>query len=320
MKNNVIFRSLKYFLRNKKAVMFAILMCVCGLVIGVITPIFNKMLQEKIIPDKDIRLFVWITIVVIVLNVANLLSSYFNNKIFIENGVNITAQIRRAMIAKNIGKKDLNVGDFLICSCSFLEETNVFYISYTYSIFDSILKILFYLPFFIFYGGWLSLIMIGMAILSFFVLDIEAKIAKKRATRSRQVDSERYDFVIKMYEEIQKPDFVENDEVNLELYKKKVLACDKAWLDFANTANPYPYVFQFAWYMGFAICAIVAFNLGTLGAITLASFIAFKTYCDSLKDSVTSMVSFKQLADRMDIALTKIYRYVDEEKEGKKQP
>ena len=320
MKHNVIFRSLKYFFRNKKAVLFAMLMCVFGIAIGVLTPIFNKMLQEQIIPNKDINLFIWITVAVVLLNITNLLASYFNNKIFIEVGVNITSQLRSEMIAKNIGRKDVNVGDFLICCSSFMEEANTFYLSYMYSIFDATLKILFYIPFFIFYGGWLALIMIGMALLSFCILDIEAKIAKKRAERSRQVDSERYNFVMKMYEEIQKPDFVENDEMNLNLYKKKVLACDKAWLDFANTSNPYPYVFQFVWYMGFAICAIVAFNLGTLGAITLASFIAFKTYCDSLKDSATSIISFKQMADRMDIAFTKIYGYVDQEKEHEKQP
>ena len=278
------------------------------------------MLHEQIIPNKDISLFVWITIIVILLNGVNLISSYFNNKIFIDCGLNITSQIRKEMIAKNIGKQDINVGDFLICSSSFMEEANTFYISYTYWIFDATLKILFYLPFFIVYGGWLSLIMIGMALFSFFILDIEARVAKKRAERSRQVDSERYNFVMKMYEDLQKQDFVENEEMNLELYKKKVLACDKAWLDFANTSNPYPYVFQFAWHIGFAICAIIAFNLGTIGAITLASFIAFKTYTDSLKDATTNIVSFKQYADRMDIAFTKIYGYVDIQNEDKKQP
>ena len=277
MKHNIVWRVLKRFLSDKKAVAVAIFMSFLGSLVGVATPIFNKLLTEKIIPDKDISLFVWITIIVLVLNVVNLLASFFTNRLFINKGVNITEQIRQEMVYKQLyaDKEKMDVGDFLICSNTFLEETNTFFISYVYIIFDSTLKILFYLPFFAIYGSWLALIMLAAVLLAFTILSFESKLAKVRSIKNRHLDSQRYTFMIKMYEEMQKPDFEESKDMNFKLYQQKVFACDKAWMRYIFAANPFPYVFNFIWYVGFAICAILAFNLGTLGSVTLASFIAF---------------------------------------------
>ena len=66
--NKNVSRMIKYFFRSKKAVLFACIMCALGLLVGIITPICNKAIQEDIIPNKNISLFVWLTIVILILN------------------------------------------------------------------------------------------------------------------------------------------------------------------------------------------------------------------------------------------------------------
>ena len=52
-KNKSVFRIIKYFFRCKKATFYACLMCVLGLIVGIVTPICNKYIQEDIIPNKN---------------------------------------------------------------------------------------------------------------------------------------------------------------------------------------------------------------------------------------------------------------------------
>ena len=66
--NKNVFRMIRYFFRCKKATIFACIMCVFGLAVGLVTPICNKYIQEDIIPNKNISLFVWLTLVILVLN------------------------------------------------------------------------------------------------------------------------------------------------------------------------------------------------------------------------------------------------------------
>ena len=53
LKKQNVFRMIKYFFANKKATIYACVMCILGLAVGIVTPICNKLLQQDIIPNKN---------------------------------------------------------------------------------------------------------------------------------------------------------------------------------------------------------------------------------------------------------------------------
>ena len=53
--NRNVFRMIKYFFRCKKATIYACIMCILGLIVGIVTPICNKLIQEDIIPNKSLE-------------------------------------------------------------------------------------------------------------------------------------------------------------------------------------------------------------------------------------------------------------------------
>ena len=132
MKKKNVLRMIKYFFENKKAVVYAGIMCLLGLIVGIVTPICNKLIQEDIIPNQNISLFIWLTIVILILNLVSVLLSFFTTRIFINNGIPITSRIRKDIVKINtFGTKNINnKGKVLISSTTFLEEANTFYISY----------------------------------------------------------------------------------------------------------------------------------------------------------------------------------------------
>ena len=52
--NSNVFRMIKYFFRCKRATIYAGIMCVLGLVVGIVTPICNRAIQDDIIPNKNV--------------------------------------------------------------------------------------------------------------------------------------------------------------------------------------------------------------------------------------------------------------------------
>jgi len=309
-----VMRAIKYFLSNRRATFYAILMCIIGTACGIVTPILNKYLQEHIIPNKDLSMFYLSTIIIMVVNIASLLSSYFNSKIFIKSGVDITTRLRHEIISKNIfnTKHANNVGDVVICCTGFMEETNQLFITYISLIFDAMLKFIFYLPFFLFYGKSIALVMIAFMLIAIICVELQAIIVRRTAAKSRQVDSERIDFTLKMYEATQNPNFKDNEEISFETYKRKVLACDKAWLNYSVASDFYPLIFNLIWYIGLGVCILMAYELSALGYMTLAVFIVFNSYVDQLKAPLENFITFKQMSDRMGVALGRIYNYTDE--------
>ena len=309
-----VLRTINYFLKDKRALTYAIIMCIIGTACGIVTPILNKYLQEHIIPNKDIGMFAVSTIIIVVVNVASLLSSYFNNKIFINSGVDITSGLRNEIVAKNVFSKKhaSNPGDLVICGTGFMEETNQLFISYISLVFDAILKLLFYLPFFFIYGKQLSLVMLGFVFLSLVCVELQAIIVRKNAAKSRKVDSERIDFTLKMYEATQKSTFKDNKKISFDIYKQKVIACDNAWLNYSVSNDFVTLIFNVVWCIGLCLCIIIAFNLSSVGIITIATFIVFNSYAEQIKTPLGSYIEFKQMSDRMGVALDRIYGYVDE--------
>jgi len=313
--NKNVSRMIRYFFRCKKATIYACVMMLLGLIVGIVTPICNKLIQEDIIPNKNISLFIWLTIVILMLNIVSTLSSFMNTRIFIENGIPITSNIRKDIIKMNTfsKKNDDNRGKVLISSTAFLEEANSFYISYMYLMFDCILKFMFYLPFFLLYGKQLALIMIITVIISLTALELLKVFARKTIEISKRVDSERYDYTLKMYKILHKQNFQEDDIYNINEYMNKVYACDRAWVKYCMVGNLYGYVFNLIWYIGVAICFCLTFSMINSGTILISTFIVFNSYLDQLKTPIGNYVTFKQITDRFDETFRNIFDMLDDE-------
>lgn len=312
--NKNVFRIIKYFFRCKKATIYAGIMCVLGLMVGIVTPICNSYIQDDIIPNKNISLFIILTIVILVLNLISTLSSYFTTNLFINNGIPITSNIRKDIVKNNVfnDKITKNKGGVMICSTTFLEDANLYYISYIYLIFDSILKFLFYVPFFIFYGGYLALIMLAFAIFSFLFIAIANKFATKYMKETRKVEAERYEYTLTMLDELEKPNFTPTKDINVDTYISKVTACDKTWLGYCNWANLYTYIFSFIWYVGVAVCFCLVFNLISTGALLFSTFIVFNSYLDQVKAPINSYANYKLMAVRYDETFKKFFEVLDD--------
>ena len=313
-KKQNVFRMIKYFFENRRATLYACIMCVLGLAVGIVTPICNKLLQEDIIPNKNISLFVWLTIVILVLNLVSVIASFFTTRIFINNGIPITSNIRSDIVKMNtLGIKNINnKGKVLIASTSFLEEANTFYISHMYLVFDCLLKFMFYFPFFIIYGKWLSFIMIGFTVFSLFVVNLVATQVRKAIQISKRVDAERYDYTLGLIKAMKSQDFKEDDKYNVKTYMKKVKACDKAWIVYCNWANLYVPLFNIVWYIGVAICFCLAFNMIATGAILVSTFIVFNSYLEQLRMPIGNYVSFKQVTDAYDETFKNVFEMLDD--------
>ena len=314
-KKQNVFRMIKYFFANRKATIYACIMCILGLAVGIVTPICNKLIQEDIIPNKNISLFLILTIVIFVLNLVSVLSSFFTTKIFINNGIPITSNIRKDIVKMNtLSNKNINnKGKVLISSTSFLEEANVFYISYMYLIFDCILKFMFYFPFFVVYGKWLALIMIVVSLISIGFVELIAIAVRKTIKESKRVEAERYDYTLYMIKEMKKPDFKEDEDINLKAYMNKVYTCDKAYIRYCNWANLYGGIFNLIWYIGVAICFCFAFNMLGTGALIISTFIVFNSYLDQIKAPINNYVSFKQITDIYDATFKNVFEMLDDQ-------
>lgn len=306
---------IKYFFRCKGATICACIMCVLGLAVGIVTPLCNKLLQEDIIPNKNLSLFIWLTIVILILNLISCLTSFFTTRIFINNGIPITANIRKDIIKMNAfsNKNEKIKGKVLIASTTFLEDGNVYYISYMYLIFDCILKFLFYIPFFFVYGKHLALIMLVSALVAFGFIYLADIACRKCMHKSRQADAERYDYTLKLIKAMKNPDFAENETYNLDTYMKKVKAFDKTWLNYCNWANLYPYIFYLIWYIGAGICFCLAFNLVGTGAMAISTFILFNSYLEQLKVPIANYTSYKLMAVRYEETFKNTFAMLDDE-------
>jgi len=182
-----------------------------------------------------------------------------------------------------------------------------------YLIFDCILKFMFYFPFFLVYGRWLALIMIASSVVAILILNGIAVMVRKTIRISKAADSDLYDYSLKMVKAIKKPDFEETTEINQEIYKKKVYACNKAWIVYCNWANLYGGLFNFIWYIGVAICFCVAFNMMAAGVLLISTFIVFNSYVEQLKVPLGNYVSFKQVTDAYDESFKNVFDMLDDE-------
>lgn len=315
MANRNIFRIVKYFFRCKGATICACIMCILGLAVGIVTPICNKILQDEIIPNKNLSLFIWLTIIILILNLVSCLTSFFTTRIFVNNGIPITANIRKDIIKMNaFSSKNAKIkGKVLIASTTFLEDGNVYYISHMYLIFDCILKFLFYLPFFLFYGGYLALIMLASAIVSFMFIFLADIACRNCMRKSRQADAERYDYTLKLLKALKNPDFKCDDVYNIDVYMKKVRAFDKAWLSYCNWANLYPYIFYLIWYIGAGICFCLAFNMIAAGTLAVSTFILFNSYIEQLKVPIANYANYKLMAARYEETFKNTFAMLDDE-------
>lgn len=312
--NKNVSRMIKYFFRSKKATIYACIMCALGLAVGVVTPICNKLIQEDIIPNKNISLFIWLTILILVLNLVSTMTSFLTTRIFINNGVPITANIRCDIVKMNTlsAKNKSKTGKVLISSTSFLEEANTYYISYMYLIFDCILKFMFYFPFFLIYGGYLAIIMVAIVVIYFGLLEVIEIFVKKNSDLCKKVDADRYDYTLKLINEMQKKDFKEDEIYNLQTYMQKVKACDKAWIVYCNYANLYSILFNIVWYLGVACCLCLSHGLIGSGAVLVSTTIVFNSYLDQLKGPIESLVSYKQVTDNYDQTFKNIFEFLDD--------
>lgn len=309
-----VFRMIKYFFENRKATLYACVMCVLGLIIGIVTPICNKLIQEEIIPNKNISLFIWLTIVILVLNLVSVIASFFTTRIFINSGVPITSNIRKDIVKMNTlsGKNINHKGKVLIASTSFLEEANTFYISHMYLVFDCLLKFMFYFPFFLIYGGWLALIMIATTLFSILIINLISTQVSRTIEISKRVEAERYDYTLGLIKAMKKSDFKEDEKYNIKTYMKKVKACDKAWIVYCNWANLYGPVFNTIWGIGLGVCFCVAFNMIGTGAILISTFIVFNSYLEQLKVPIGNYISFKQVTDAYDETFKNVFEMLDD--------
>ena len=97
-----MFRMIKFFFQCKKAAYFTIFMIMLGLVVGIATPLFNELIVNEIIPDSQFSMFIYITIVVLILNLVSVLSGYFTTKTIVLNCVPISSKIRSDLIEMNV--------------------------------------------------------------------------------------------------------------------------------------------------------------------------------------------------------------------------
>lgn len=314
MKDKNLFRMIKYFFKCKRATICAMIMIILGLILGIVTPVCNKLLQQDVIPNKNLALFIWLTVVVLILNIVSTTTTHFINKIFITNGIPITSNIRKDIVKMNMfsTKNKDHKGNVLLSATTFLEDGNAYFISYMYLIFDGILKLMFYLPFFIFYGGKLSLIMLASAVVGFVFIAIADKFCRRCMQKSRFYDAERYDYTLKLVKAMEDPNFKETDKLNLETYMKKVKAFDRSWLHYCNWANAYPYIFNLIWYIAVGICFCLVYNMMSVGVIVFSTFIMFNSYLDQVKAPFSNFASYKLMAVRYEETLKRVFEMLDD--------
>lgn len=315
MKYNYIWRSAKYFFRMKKATFYSILMCVIGLLVGIFTPIANSFIVNEIIPNKNIGLFIALTFVVLILQIASILSAYFNTNIMIENGVPISTNIRHDIVKMNsFATKNINSrGNVSIASTNFLEELNTFYISYLNCSYDSILKLMFYLPFFFVYGKTLSLV-IFIAIVFILVIDnLLAMRALDLSLKSRQADVIRQTYLIKMYDAMKDPNFEENDEVSYEKYRDSFRLTEKAWIKYNMCNNLFNLVETIFWYGAMLLTFILAYNQIVDGVITLGAFVVFNSYCVQLLPPISQFTTVVKISNQYNMSFRTFFVELDDE-------
>lgn len=314
MNNKYVWRMTKYFFRNKKATFYSLLMCVIGLTVGIFTPIANSYLQKDIIPNKNIFLFIVLSIVILALNLGSILSSYFNTKIMVENGVPITTNIRRDIVKMNtFSNKNKRIkGIVSISATQFLEDANGYYISYLNTSYDSILKFMFYLPFFIAYGKKLALIIIIAIVLIFTITNILSIFAQKFSDKSRDADKVRYEYLLKMTREIQKPDFEENEEVSYEKYKQVMKDTEKAWINYCLCNNIFDLIHFLILFGAFALTCIVAYNDITMGVLTVGAFVVFQSYFSQLETPIQQVINFMKNCNQNNMTFKNIFVSLDD--------
>lgn len=314
MKYNHVWRTAKYFFRMKKATFYSMLMCLIGLLVGVFTPIANSYIVNEIIPNKNIRLFVALTFVVLILQIANILSAYFNTNIMIENGVPISANIRHDIVKMNTyATKNINArGNVSIAATNFLEELNGFYISYLNTSYDSILKLMFYLPFFFIYGRSLSLIIFIAIVLIFAVENLLAIKALDLSSKSRQTDIIRQNYLLKMYSEMKKTGFEENEEVSYQKYRDVFCLTEKAWMKYCLFNNLFDFIKVVLWYGAMLLTFVMAYNQVINGVITLGSFVVFNSYCVQLLTPITQFTSLVKSLNQYNMSFRNLFTQLDD--------
>jgi ABC-type bacteriocin/lantibiotic exporter with double-glycine peptidase domain len=172
---------------------------------------------------------------------------------------------------------------------------------------------MFYLPFFLLYGRQLAFVMIVTVIISLAVLELLKIFARKTIEVSKRVDSERYDYTLKMYKLLHKENFEEDDIYNLNSYMDKVHACDRAWIHYCMYANLYGYCFNLIWFIGVAVCLCLTLGMINSGAIFISTFIVFNSYLEQLKTPIGNYVTFKQITDRFDESFRNVFDMLDDE-------
>lgn len=314
-RNKYVWRMTKYFFRNKKAIFYSFLMCVIGLLVGIFTPIANSYIQNDIIPNKNISLFITLTIVIFVLNFGTILSSYFNTKIMVENGIPITTNIRRDIVKMNtFSNKNKKIrGVVSISATYFLEEANSYYISYLNLSYDSLLKIMFFLPFFIVYGKNLAVIMIIALVAVMIIVNLLSILAQKYSNISREVDKERYDFLLKMTKELQKPDFEESDEISYAKYKEVMEKTEKAWIKYTMCNNTFDYLRLIIWYGTFCLTCILAYKSIAIGTLTVGAFIVFHSYFSQLEDPLGQLVNCNKICNQLNMTFKNVFVSLDDD-------
>lgn len=316
MRNNQnLFKMIKFFFQCKKAAYFTIFMIMLGLVVGIATPLFNELIVNEVIPDSQFSMFIYITIVVLILNLVSVLSSFFTTRTLVINCVSISSKIREDLIEMNVysNKHHKDKGKVLLTSTIFMEDVNIYYISYMQLIFDSILKVCFYVPMFIFYGRYLSFIMMTFALISFLFVSIANKMAIKHMKRSRLAEAEASDYVLELLKKLEKEDFKEDETYNADVYMNKIEAKDQSWLGYCNWANTYTYIFNFVWYIGVAICFCLAHNMITGGVIGIGVFVAFNSYLDQVKAPICNYLNYKLMGVRFNETFQKIFDLLKED-------
>lgn len=314
-KSKYVWRMSKYFFRMKHATFYSILMCIIGLTVGIFTPIANSYIQNDIIPNKNIGLFVTLTIVILILNFGSILSAYFNTKIMIDNGVPITANIRRDIVKMNtFSNKNKKIrGVVSISATQFLEDANGYYISYLNLSYDSILKFLFFCPFFIAYGKNLALFMILVVVVFFIIVDVMSIWVQKYANASREADKVRYEFLLKMTKALQDPNFEENDEVSYERYRQVIADTEKAWIKYCMYNNTFDFIRLMLEYGAFAIACIWAFKSIEVGSLTVGAFVVFHSYFSQLDSPLSQFVNFIKNCNQNNMTFKNIFVSLDDE-------
>ncbi len=310
-----VWRMTKYFFRNKKATFYSILMCIIGLAVGLFTPIANSYIQNEIIPNKNISLFVILTIVILILNFASILSAYFNTKIMVDNSVPITANIRRDIVKMNtFSNKNKQIrGIVSISSTQFLEDANGYYISYLNTSYDSLLKFMFFFPFFIASGKKLALIMIASLAFYFALVNVISIYSQKCADKSREADKVRYEYLLKMTKALQQADFEENDEISYLKYKEVIKNTEKAWIKYCLVNNIFDFTRLFIWYGMFGLTCILAYHSIEIGAMSVGAFVVYHSYFSQLDSPLSQFVNFIKNCNQNNMTFKNIFISLDDE-------